>query len=257
MLRKVVVDAESVPAAVAEILADGASCIGRDVLRGSRIGSGRRHDDAVLHGAALFERFHDLGHRGALLANSDVNANDVASLLIQDGIQRDGSLARLPVADDQLALAAPDGNHAVDGLEAGLQRLFHGLAVNNARRYALESLKCLRRKRAFAVDRLTKGVHYPPNHRLPDRNRHDAAGAFYLVAFFDRPVFAQKHDADLVFFQVERDAEHIIPEIHQFTGHDVFEPVYPGNTVTDTDDRSGLGHIHGRIVILDFGSEYT
>src|SRR6185437_277439 len=254
---KVVVDAESVPAAVAEILADGAARIRCDVLHGSRVGSGSGHDDAVLHRAVLFQRFHDLGHRGPLLPDSDVNADDVAAPLVQDGVERDSSLARLPVADDQLALAAADGNHTVDGLETGLQRLFHRLPIDDHRRYTLESLKCIGRKRDFAIDRLTEGVHYPPDHRLSDWNRHDAAGAFHLVAFLDRLVLAQKHGADLVLFQVERNAKNIIPEINQLTGHHVFEPVNPGDAVADADDRSGLGHIHGRIVVFDFGSEYT
>ena len=33
-----------------------------------------------------------------------------------------GGFARLPVADDQLALAAPDRDHRVDRLDAGLHR---------------------------------------------------------------------------------------------------------------------------------------
>ena len=42
---------------------------------------------------------------------------------------RDGGLAGLPVADDQLALAAADGGHGVDGLDAGLHRLLDRLAL--------------------------------------------------------------------------------------------------------------------------------
>ena len=49
---------------------------------------------------------------------------------------RDRGLAGLPVADDQLALAAADRNHRVDGFDAGLQRLFHRLPVDHARRNA-------------------------------------------------------------------------------------------------------------------------
>ena len=55
------------------------------------------------------------------------------SLLIDDGVQDDGGLAGLAVADDQFALAAADGNHRVDGLDAGLQRLAHRLAIHDAR----------------------------------------------------------------------------------------------------------------------------
>src|SRR3546814_3363334 len=54
--------------------------------------------------------------------------------LVDDRVDGDGGLAGLPVADDQLALAAADGGHGVDGLDAGLQRLVHRLALDDARR---------------------------------------------------------------------------------------------------------------------------
>ena len=46
---------------------------------------------------------------------------------------RDGGLAGLAVADDQLALAAADGDERVERLEAGLHRLVHRLARDDAR----------------------------------------------------------------------------------------------------------------------------
>ena len=49
-----------------------------------------------------------------------------------------GGLAGAPVADDQLALAAPDRDHGVDGLEPGLERLLHRAAIDHARRVALD-----------------------------------------------------------------------------------------------------------------------
>jgi hypothetical protein len=45
------------------------------------------------------------------------------SLLVDDRVDRDGGLAGLAVADDELALAAADRDHGVDGLDAGLHRL--------------------------------------------------------------------------------------------------------------------------------------
>ena len=94
--------------------------------------------DGVLHGAVVFERLHHLRHGGALLADGDIDADHVAALLIDDGVERDGGLAGLAVADDQLALAAADRNHGVDGLDAGLHRLFHGLPRDHAGREALD-----------------------------------------------------------------------------------------------------------------------
>ena len=77
-------------------------------------------DDGVIERAVLLERRHHLGHLGLLLANGDVDAEEVAALLVDDGIDGDGGLAGLAVANDQLALAAADGDHGVDGFDAGL-----------------------------------------------------------------------------------------------------------------------------------------
>ena len=56
----------------------------------------------------------------------------VLALLVDDRVDGDGGLAGLAVADDELALAAADGDHRVDGLDAGLQRLLDRLALDDA-----------------------------------------------------------------------------------------------------------------------------
>ena len=59
-------------------------------------------------------------------------------LLVDDRVHRHGRLARLAIADDQLALAAADRHHAVNRLESGLHRLAHRLAIHDARRKPLD-----------------------------------------------------------------------------------------------------------------------
>ena len=56
-------------------------------------------------------------------------------MIVVDG---DSGLARLPVADYKLALAATDGHHRIDSFQTRLHGLAHGLAVHNARGYAFE-----------------------------------------------------------------------------------------------------------------------
>ena len=73
----------------------------------------------------------DGGDGRALLADRDVDAAHLllrvagvpGALLVHDRVDGDGGLAGLAVADDQLALAAADRDHRVDGLDPGLQRL--------------------------------------------------------------------------------------------------------------------------------------
>ncbi len=191
---------------IAEILTDGAAGVRGDVLHRRRIGSGRRNYDRIFHSAMLFECLDNLGDSGPLLANGDIDANHVLALLVDDRVKRDGCFARLAIADDQLALTAADRHHSVDRLDTGLQRLLHGLAVYYARRQPFERVELRGFNRAFAVDRMTECIDDAPNHGFADRDGHDAPGAAYLIAFFNARVIAQKNTADLVFFQVQRDA---------------------------------------------------
>ena len=77
----------------------------------------------------------------------------VATFLVDDGVEGDSGLTRLPIADDQLALAAADRNHAIDGLDAGLHRLLNGLALNNAGRNIFDWVGTFGGDGTLAVDR--------------------------------------------------------------------------------------------------------
>ncbi len=129
VLGQVVVDDQRLLALLHELLAHGAAGIGGDILQRGRLGSRGDDDDGVLHGVVLFQRGHHLGHLGQLLADGHIDADQVLTLLVNDGVDGQGRLARLPVADDQLALPAANGDHRVDGLDAGLHRVSTPLRV--------------------------------------------------------------------------------------------------------------------------------
>ena len=57
-----------------------------------------------------------------LLADGNVDADNILALLVDDSVERDRGLTGLAVADDKLTLAAADRNKRVDSLQAGLQR---------------------------------------------------------------------------------------------------------------------------------------
>src|SRR5205814_8495431 len=101
---------------------------------------------------------------GLLTAERDVNAAKHAVLpvargfrvLVQagvadDGVDAAGGLDLLTVADDQLALAAPDGNHRVDGHDARLHGLTHGFAFDDAGRDFFDRIRGFIFDRPFAV----------------------------------------------------------------------------------------------------------
>ncbi len=234
---------QRVPAAVAEVLAHRARRVRADVEQRRRVRRGRRDDDGVVHRAGFFERAHDLGDRRLLLPDGVVDADDVLALLVDDRVDGDGGLARLAVADDQLALAAADRHHRVDRLEAGLHRLLDRAAVDDAGREALDLAELLRGDRALAVDRLAERVDDAADQLFADRHRDDPVRPLDGVAFLDFLVVAEEHRADALLFEVQGNPEHAVRELEHLAGHRVFDAVHAGDAVADRHDRADLGHV--------------
>ena len=145
----------------------------------------------------------------------------------------------------------PIGNHRVDGLDAGLQRLAHRLAVDDAGRDALDRDALVGDDRALAVERHAQRIDHAADQRVAHRRGHDRARALDRVAFLNRRVFAQQHRADLVFFQVERDAENVVRELQHLAGHHFFQAVDARDAVAHGDDRADLVHGHRLVVVGD------
>src|SRR5581483_9803191 len=122
----------------------------------------------------LLELPHDVRDGRLLLTDRDVDAFDARVLLVDDRIDRQRRLARLPVADDQLALPAADRHHRVDRLIAGLYRLTDGFAVDHAGRDALDRGGARGLDGALAVQRLAERIHHAAQQLRPDRHFQDA-----------------------------------------------------------------------------------
>src|SRR5207237_7052419 len=97
---------------------------GREKLQGRRLRGARCNDDRIVEGAVILQCFDDLRDGRALLADRYIDAVELLGFvaaridlpLVQDRVDRQRRLAGLPVADDQLALAAPDWHERVDRL---------------------------------------------------------------------------------------------------------------------------------------------
>ncbi len=139
LLGQVIVDDEHVAAGVGlagglavlavvhEELADSGTGHRRDVLHRRRNRSGGRNDDGVVERAVLSEGLADVGNRGGLLADGDIDADHALAALVDDGVDGNSGLTGLAVADDELTLTAADRHHGVDSQDAGLHRLAHRL----------------------------------------------------------------------------------------------------------------------------------
>jgi hypothetical protein len=122
---------------------------------------GRVEVAALVEVAGLLEDLGDARDGGLLLADADVDAvarlgglelGDGGALaevllpaealveegLVDDHVEADGGLARLAVADDELALAEADGHHGVHGGHAREEGAVDGLAGDDAGRVGLD-----------------------------------------------------------------------------------------------------------------------
>ena len=255
MLGEIVVDDQRVLAVVAEVLAHRGRGEGSEVLHRRGLRGRRGDDDGVGHRAVLLKRLHDLRNGRTLLTDGAVDADEVVLRRVDDGVERDGGLAGLAVADEQLALAAADGNHRVDGLDAGGHRLGHRLTRDDAGSETLDGKAVRRVDGALVVDGLAERVHDAADHRLADGNVHDAAGALDLVALADLGVVAEQHDADLVLFEVHREAGDAVRKVDELAGHRLVEAVHARDAVAERDDRADLVDLDALLVVLDAALE--
>ena len=209
----------------------------------------------MLHGAVLFELAKHLGDLAGLLADGDIDADEVAALLVDDGVEGDGALARGAVADDELALAAPNGNHRVDGLDAGLDGGIDALAEGDARGDALDRAGLRGADGTLAVDGITEGIDDTADELVAHGHLDDAAGGAHLVAFLDALVVAEDDGADGLFLEVEGEAHGAVGELEQLGVAGVAEPVGAGHAVAGFDDDTDVGRDGRSLELLDLLAE--
>src|SRR5699024_805378 len=184
----------------------------------------------------------------ALLADGDVDAAHLlvgiaggpVLLLVQDRVDPDRGLAGLAVADDQLALAAADRGHRVDGLQSGLHRLLDRLALHDARRLQVEGAAADGLAGAEAVDGGAGGGVHAAVVAHPGREREHLAGAADLLALLDAGELAEDDDADLAQLEVQGEAEGAVLEADELVGHDVRQALDARDAVGGLADAADL-----------------
>ena len=257
LLAQVVIDAKCRPAVfVHEVLGHGRTGVRRDVLKGCGVRRGGGDDDGIVHRARFAEFFDDADDGRFLLTDGDVDTDYVGALLVDDGIDRDRGLAGFPVADDEFALTPSDGGHAVDGLDAGLERLGDGLAQGNARGLELERATVGRLDRAEPVEWSADRIDDASDQLLSAWNAEQLAGPFDLVALFDPEVVTENDDTNGVFLEVEHLARRAVREDELLAGHGVAQAVHPGDAVAELEHLADLGHVDLGLVLSDFFGDH-
>ena len=108
VMREIVVNDQHVAARFHEMLRDAGRGVRSDVSEARRVVALGHDDDGVIHRALFPQGCHGLRDGGRALTDGAIDAQDILAALVEDGVDRNGGLARLAVAENQLALAAPD-----------------------------------------------------------------------------------------------------------------------------------------------------
>src|SRR5581483_4045614 len=210
---------------------------------------GRRvHDDRVLHRAGLAELGFHRADRRRLLPDGNVDADDAGAFLVDNRVDRDRGLADAAVANDELALAAADRDHRVDGLESRLQRLFHRLADDDARGVRLDLPRQLGVDRAESIEGTTETVDHAADELRTDRNFEHAGGAAHLVALAEHKGVAEDDRADVVLFEIQRQRRDNLAgvrcrDLEHLAGHRFLEAIDTGDAVLDLENAADLFNV--------------
>mmetsp|Transcript_74314 Transcript_74314/g.131420 ORF Transcript_74314/g.131420 Transcript_74314/m.131420 type:complete len:269 (+) Transcript_74314:978-1784(+) len=249
-------------AVVTEVLGHGAASVWSQELQRCSVGSCGSHDGGVLQAIILAQNLEELSHRGALLSNSHVDAVEVRGLvrcgvhglLVQDGVDGNGSLASLTITNDELSLTTANWNQAVHGLEACSHWLMHTLARNDARRLELHTATGLCGDWTLAIDRSTQGIHHSAQQLLANWHVHDGASALHAVTLHDGTVIAKDHDTNVVSLQVQCHALESTGKLNHFSCLHTLEPIDTSNTIAHGQHTANLLHI---CLVLEVGNALT
>ena len=173
----VVDDDESVLAAIAKVFRHRETGKGRDPLQ-TRSGRRARDDeDAAFRRAVSLNCIDDPLDRGRLLTDRDVDADDVACLLIDDAIDGNCRLTDGAVADDQLSLAAPQGKHGIEDEQAGLDRFADEIAIDDCGGWTLDRFVAFGIDCSTTVNWAAQRIDGATEQGWPYRDAYHLAGA--------------------------------------------------------------------------------
>src|SRR5262249_36247367 len=141
--------------------------------------------------------------------------------LANDGIDGNGGFAGCPITEDQLPLAATDGNHRIARHNPGLHRLIHAASLDHHWRNFLRRVKRFGFDRSLAIKWLTKCVYHTTQKSFADGNGKQPTCRFSFGAFFNQRVVTHQNGPNLSFFQVQRETEYSVWKFDHLAEHDV------------------------------------
>ena len=138
------------------------------------------------------------------MTDGNIDTDDVLSPLVQDGIDGDGRLARLPVADDQFTLPAADRDHTVDGEDPRLQRLVDLGTIHDGRGRELDRTIFAAGQSREAVERFAERVYDAAEQLFPHPHLDRSPRRISKIAIANLILSRKKNGAHAELLEVER-----------------------------------------------------
>ncbi len=105
--------------------------------------------------------------------------------MVDDGIDGNGSLSSLSVANDELSLSSSDWDETIDGLETGLHGFVDGLSWDDTWGLDFDSGSPGSLDWSEAVDGVTEGIEYSTQHFFSDWDIDDGTGSADSITLLD------------------------------------------------------------------------
>ena len=243
LLTQIIVEDDSMLSVVTEVFSHGSTSVGGEELKGGGIGGSSSNNDAVGHSTVLVKLTDQLGDGGPLLSDSNVDTGQGIGLglLVDDGVDGNGSLSGLLISDDKLTLSTSNGDEGVDGLKAGKHGLADGLTGDDTGGLDLTKTPGALLQAGTAIDGYTKAVDDAAEKLGPDGNVDNSTGTLDGVALKDIAIVSKDHNSNIGLLKVEGHAAETAGKDNHLSGLDLLQTVDTGDTISDTDDLSHLG----------------
>merc|ERR1740131_170858 len=269
LLGQVVKDDDSVHAIVSEVFTHGTAGIGGQVLQGSGIRGGGRHNDGVLHGVSIGKTLHNLGDGGSLLADGNVDTVQlglgvitlVESLLVDDGVNGDGGFASLSVTNDQLTLSTANGDKGVDSLDTCLHGLLDRLSGDDTGGFKTNTELLLGVQGTFAVNGLTQSINNTAKEGIANGYVDNSTGTLHNIALLDQLVITEYDNTNVVGLQVKGHTFETGAEFHHLLCLDVLKTIDTSDTVTNAQHTASFLKVSSwggsQDSVLQDGADFT
>ena len=197
------------------------------------------------------QRVDNLCHGRILLTDRDIDTDHALVLLVENRIECDGGLAGLAVTDDQLSLAAPDGEHRIDGQNTGLHGHRDGLALHDRGGRALHGIVVVRLDLAAPVDRLSERIDHTSEEILAHRDTGPHFHTSGAASDADLTVGAEEDDTDGILLDILDHAFDPALKEDDLPVLCVAEPLDMRDAVADIGDMSDAPLLRGQLKLAD------